>query len=54
MKRKKERLSIDSSWSLPEKVSHLSQEGKTYLRSKAELGLATKYFHTHAHLDLRV
>jgi hypothetical protein len=26
------------------------KEGKTYLRSKVELGLATKYFHTHAHL----
>jgi hypothetical protein len=22
--------------------------------AKVELGLATKYFHTHAHLDLRV
>jgi hypothetical protein len=51
---KKERLSIDSSCSQPEKVFHLSQEGKTCLRSKVELGLATKYFHTHAHLDLRV
>jgi hypothetical protein len=27
---------------------------KTCSRSKVELGLATKYFHTQAHLDIRV
>jgi hypothetical protein len=50
-----------------EKKSHLIAHGpylrkfliclnkeKTCSRSKVELGLATKYFHTHAHLDLRV
>jgi hypothetical protein len=50
-----------------EKKSHLIAHGpnlrkfliclnkeKACSRSKVELGLATKYFHTHAHLDIRV
>jgi hypothetical protein len=50
-----------------EKKSHLIAHGpylrkfliclnkeKTCSRSKVELGLATKYVHTHAYLDLRV
>jgi hypothetical protein len=40
--------------SVPEESFSLSQRGDICFKEQSRIRLATKYFHTHAHLDLRV
>jgi hypothetical protein len=42
--REKERLSIDSSWSLPEKVSHLSQGRKNLFKEQSRIRISHQIF----------
>jgi hypothetical protein len=40
--------------SVPEESFSLSQKRDTYFKEQSIIRLATKYFYTHAHLNLRV